>query len=382
MNNKTLFKLHGWMGLFAFIPLLVICVTGSILVFKYELESVLRPHMVTVTEGEQRLSFDTLKNNVNSKFKNYEIVGWVLFQNHERSDVVYLMPKGTENWQHIYVNSFNGAILSSPVAKDEYISDWLLELHANFLLNDTGLVITTIYSILLIFLGITGLMLYKKFWKTLFKIRWQARRILFFSDFHKQVGFFSAPIFLILGITGGYWNIAHLVHEYEHHNSGDAFVMQERLYNDAVSIDAVVQQATDRFDNFTPTYITFPYEGDVQFTVYGDVNSRNPLNSEYASSATFNRQSGEFMSSFDIRSAPFLHVFLDSFRPLHFGLFAGLPIRILWCIAGLMPLILSITGVYMWTVRRKKKRAKAKRLQERVLNQKGGASLIGREVAL
>jgi len=370
MNNKTLFKLHGWVGLFAFIPLLVICLTGSVLVFKYELENIIRPHMVTVLEPGQRLPLDTLKDKLNSQFSNHEIVGWVLFQNQQRSDVVYLMPKGTEEWQHIYVNAFDGKILSTPAVKDEYISDWLLELHANFLLDDAGLVITTLYSMLLIILGITGLLLYKKFWKSLLKIRWKARRVLFFSDFHKQVGFFSAPIFLALGITGGYWNIAHLLHEYEHHESGDTFVMQDRLYNDSLSIDDLLIQAEQTLSNFKATYITFPYEEDIHFTFYGDVNSCNPLNSEYASSVTFNRDNGEHISSYDIRDAALLDVFLDSFRPLHFGLFAGLPIRILWCAAGLMPLILSFTGVYLWFMRRKKKRAKKLKLRFKLQQQR------------
>jgi len=370
MNNKTLFKLHGWVGLFAFIPLLVICLTGSVLVFKYELENIIRPHVVTVLEQGQRLPLDTLKDKVNSQFSNHEIVGWVLFQNHQRSDVVYLMPKGTEEWQHIYVNAFDGKILSTPAVKDEYISDWLLELHANFLLGDAGLVITTLYSMLFIILGITGLLLYKKFWKSLLKIRWKARRVLFFSDFHKQVGFFSAPIFLVLGITGGYWNIAHLLHEYEHHESGDTFVMQDRLYNDSISIDDLQIQAEQTLSNFKATYITFPYEENIHFTFYGDVNSHNPLNSEYASSVTFNRDNGEHISSYDIRDAALLDVFLDSFRPLHFGLFAGLPIRILWCAAGLMPLILSFTGVYLWFMRRRKKRAKKLKLRFKIQQQR------------
>ncbi len=377
MNNKTLFKLHGWVGLFAFLPLLVICLTGSVLVFKYELENIIRPQMVTVSDQGQRQPMDTLKDNINAQFENHEIVGWVLFQNKERSDVVYLMPKGTEDWRHIYVNGFDGSVLSSPAKNDDFITDWLLELHANFLLDDTGLVITTIYSLLLIVLGISGLMLYKKFWKSLFKIRWQARRILFFSDFHKQVGFFSAPIFLVLGITGAYWNIEHLLHEYEHHESGESFVMQERLYNDSLSIDDLQQQAEKSLSTFKTTYITFPYEEDVHFTFYGDVNTNNPLNSEYASSVTFNRNSGDFMSSYDIRTAPFLNVFLDTFRPLHFGLFGGMTVRVMWCVAGLMPLILSFTGVYMWLVRRKKKRAKELRLQRNSEAQDNGPILDG-----
>jgi len=206
--------------------------------------------------------------------------------------------------------------------------------------------------------------------------------ILFFSDFYEQVSFFSAPIFIVLSINGGYWNIAHLLHECEHHESGEFFVMQGPLYNDSLSIDGLQWQAQDALSNFKITYTTFPCEQYIHFTFYGDVGTGNPLNSEYASSVTFNRNSGEHMSSYDIRTAPFLSVFLDSFRPLHFGLFGGMAVRVLWCVVGLMPLILSFTGVYMWFVRRKKKRAKKLRMQKLAANLEVGVEINGESMQL
>ncbi len=362
MKNKILFKIHGWAGLFAFVPLLVICLSGSILTFKYELENLIRPLMLTVDVNNERLPMDVLKNKVNAQFTNREIVGWLLFQNTRRSDVVYLMEKGTDTWRHIYINGYSGEILSKPAQKGEYLSDWLLELHVGFLLDDVGLLITSAYSILLIILGVSGLKMYRKFWKTLFRIRWKARRILFFSDFHKQVGFLSAPVLLVLGITGGYWNIGHYLSALE---KGEThFVMRERLYSDEISIDGLITHAQSKLNGLKTTYILFPYKQGIQFSIYGDVKSGNPFNSEYASSVSFHRQTGKYISAHDIRESSFLNVFLDSFRPLHLGLFGGLTVRILWCLIGLMPVILSVTGFYMWWFRREKKQAKKMRLRK------------------
>nr|WP_241651954.1 PepSY-associated TM helix domain-containing protein [Pseudoalteromonas phenolica] len=54
----------------------------------------------------------------------------------------------------------------------------------------------------------------------------------------------------------------------------------------------------------------------------------------------------------------FFLVAVDSFRKLHFGYFAGLPSRVIWCLIGLTPLIFAITGCYLWLKRRRpKKRA-------------------------
>ncbi|MBH8577595.1 PepSY domain-containing protein [Nostocaceae cyanobacterium CENA369] len=46
---------------------------------------------------------------------------------------------------------------------------------------------------------------------------------------------------------------------------------------------------------------------------------------------------------------------LNSFTPLHFGTFWGLPSRIFYIFVGLAPLILSVTGFVMWQYRYKGK---------------------------
>ncbi|MFN6526321.1 PepSY-associated TM helix domain-containing protein [Nostoc sp. ChiSLP03a] len=46
---------------------------------------------------------------------------------------------------------------------------------------------------------------------------------------------------------------------------------------------------------------------------------------------------------------------LNSFTPLHYGTFGGLPTRILYIFVGLAPLILFITSFVMWKHRYKTK---------------------------
>jgi len=59
--RKTLFKIHSWVALIALIPLLVISITGSVLVFKSEIDGLLMPdsHFV-VQQQANRLPIDTL----------------------------------------------------------------------------------------------------------------------------------------------------------------------------------------------------------------------------------------------------------------------------------------------------------------------------------
>ena len=133
--------------------------------------------------------------------------------------------------------------------------------------------------------------------------------------------------------------------------------MERSLYSDEISLQALHDDASRQLDGFEPTYITMPWEPGVNITFWGDVHSGNPLLSQYASSVTYSAQSCEHMLSSDIRAAGLGAKIIDSYRRLHFGDFAGLASKVLWCAVGLSPLLLSVTGLYIWYRRREKRRA-------------------------
>ena len=373
--NKWLFKIHGWMALVTFLPLLVICVTGSILVFKHEIDNLLIPDKVrVVVEGHQRLSLDELRYELETSLPDYEPMGWVLFQDVGRADVVYLIKKGTGDWYYTLLDQYRGRLLSPVLTEKDHLTDWLLSLHYTFLMHDTGLLITAALAIVLCLLGITGLILYRKFWKNLFTLRRKARLVVYFSDLHKMAGFYTSPILLILGITGAYWNIVHFVHELEEHKDGaEHYKVEGPLYNTALSLQALHDDAQQQLSGFKPTYLSLPYEPGIGITFFGDVGAGNPLHSEYASTVGYDAQTGIFTGSSDIRSAGLLRKTDDSFRNLHFGIFAGLSSRVLWFFAGLVPVLLAATGLTLWWKRRPQRRAKKAKL--RALRQQSATAI-------
>lgn len=368
--NKWLFKWHSRLALLAFVPLLVICVTGSLLVFKHEIDSLLMPDKVRVDASAElalpRLSLDALKTAVHTQVPDHEIVGWALFQDHARADLLYVIQRGTDAWQYILLDQYTGSVLAGPVDLDQHLSDWLLELHYAFLIDDPGLAITALMAVLLCWLGISGLILHRKFWKNFFTLRWNARLVVYFSDLHKMIGVLASPILLVLGITGGYWNIAHLVEEVqEHANGAEHPVMTGRLYSDALSLQGLHDDAIERLAGFEPTYISMPWEPGRQIRFFGDVDDSNPLISQYSSVVSYDPQSGDWQSNFDIRDAAVGMRVLDTFRRLHFGDFGGLTSKIIWATVGLTPLLLALTGVTLWAIRRRKiRQVQAKRARK------------------
>lgn len=340
------------------LPLLIISITGSILVFKVEIDGLLRPsHMlVEADQTTQRVSLDTLMATTVTENKPLLLAGWEIFDNKSRSDAGYMIKPGTNTWYKVYINQYNGELLSEPQIMTHYITDWLLELHYTFLLEMTGAWLGFVIALITLFLGISGVILYRKFWQKLFTLRTQAAKRILFSDIHKFIGIISSPILIVIAFTGGYWNIAGILHELEEHSGDNHQYMTAAYHSPNISFETLKQQAEAEIPSFKPGYMVVPNEPEDAITFFGDVNTNNPLNSEYSSTVSFDKVTGELLSKSDIREAGFLTVFIDSFRKLHFGYFGGLTTRIIWCVIGLSPVILMITGFYLYWDRRKKKR--------------------------
>ncbi|PKH87687.1 PepSY-associated TM helix domain-containing protein [Colwellia sp. Bg11-28] len=348
--RKKLYKWHSVGALFAMLPLLIISLTGSILVFKVELDTLLMPDKMQVsnTSPSERLSLDVLMANVKSKYPAHEIGSWELFDDKSRTDTAYLIKQQTTNWSKLYVNQYSGELLSKPIGTSDDLTDWLLDLHYKLLLETNGMFLGAVVSLLLLFLGISGIILYRKFWINFFTLRLILARRIFFSDLHKMIGISSSPVILILAFTGAYWNISLVIHEVSEHIVEEPYLIEHQLHNQELSIQTLLNSNQETIKNFEATYLLMPFEPAMDIMFYGTVNSANPLNSNYSSTISYDKSSGEMIHSEDVRSANALHVTIDSFRKLHFGHFGGLTSKLIWCVLGLSPLILAFTGLYLY----------------------------------
>jgi uncharacterized iron-regulated membrane protein len=365
--RKTLFKIHSWVALIALIPLLVISITGSVLVFKSEIDGLLMPdsHFV-VQQQANRLPIDTLITKTQKTYPEYVVGSWEIF-NDDTADRVYLIKRGTEDWYKFHLDQYTGNILSEPVGTSHYFTDWFLDLHYTFLLNDlkslpgqTGTVLGFFFAVFFLVLGITGLIIYRKFWQRLFSVRWRATLQIVLSDIHKMTGVIGSPIIIILAITGGYFNGAVWYHEVIEHAEEEHFVLTKNLYNEEISFQQVLDDSQKQIPTFNGTFLVMPLEPDENITLFGEVDTSNPLASEYANTVTYNKLTGEHMANWDIREVGVVWQVIDSFRKLHFGYFAGLISKIIWCVIGLSPVWLGGTGFYLWFTRRKRKKQSQK----------------------
>lgn len=86
----------------------------------------------------------------------------------------------------------------------------------------------------------------------------------------------------------------------------------------------------------------------------GEANRRRPR-----SKVWIDQYSGEVVAVEDPEKFTGGETFFNLMWPLHNGEAFGLPGRILWCLTGLVPLVLYITGLTVWL---RKRRARKLRL--------------------
>lgn len=356
MKTKTIWKLHSWLGLLAGVPLLVIALSGSLLVFKDEINAWLIPEKVLVEpQPTGTLPLEQRLDALQAGLPEHEVTGWAFYNEPERADFVFVMERGDNEWLHVYQNPYTGEILSEPATTTSDLMGWLLELHYTFLAGHIGMAVCGILAVMLCLLGATGFFIYRKFWKNFFSFRWRTSLRLLSGNLHKRVGVISAPVFLVLGLTGAWWNIDHLVHELEHLTEDEAEhdpIMARRLYATDIPLDRMEAEGRETMPDFRVRYISFPWEEGLGFTFWGELVDQNPFRSPYNSTVAFDAEEGTVQGYTRITEASLWAQIYDAFTPLHFGTFGGWMSRILWCVLGAAPGALALSGCFIWYKRR------------------------------
>jgi uncharacterized iron-regulated membrane protein len=350
IRKQTVWRVHSLLGLVAGLGLLVIGMSGSLLMFSREIDAILRPEVVTVEARGSRLPMDELVGRVASAFPGHQLTGWALFPGDPAaSDRAWMKLPDREAWLHAHIDPYTGRILSRPAESGEHFTGWLLELHYTFLADHAGMLAAGLLAVMLLLLGISGLWLYRDFFRQFLRLRWSASARILCSDLHKFIGITSVVFNLILGFTGAWWNLSHLIgHLFEEETPAETEPAAPLPPREWASLDAMTLEARNRITGFTTHYLSFPQTEDAVVSLHGRHGGAGPLRGLYGSHVDFDAESGEVRLVHDLRDDSAWAQIYDSFMPLHYGTFGGWPIRVLWSLGGLAPGLLAVSGFLIW----------------------------------
>src|SRR5690606_15562096 len=170
-------------------------------------------------------------------------------------------------------------------------------------------------------------------------------------DYHNLLGIVALAWATVVGVTGiinalatplrEAWQaneLAEMTQEY----AGKGAVAPDRYG----SIEIAMAEARKVLPGNNPQFIAFPggaFSSKHHYAVFfqGDT----PLTERLLTPALIDAETGAFT---DARPMPWYYQALSLSRPLHFGDYGGLPLKILWAALTLFTMVVLGSGLYLW----------------------------------
>ena len=204
--------LHGWMGLPFWAYLLLICLTGTIATLSEEFLWLVDPEVRAHASEAPPLSADALVAAVIAQRPGSRLASL------EFPDASYLAPKvelldpaGVE--RTYYVDAGSGHIQGESTVALPF-PEFIRGLHGWLLMPwnghySWGWYAVTLTSLPILGSMVTGILIYKKFWRAYLhpRLRIGKGARTFWGDLHRLAGIWSLPFIAIIGITGTYGNV-------------------------------------------------------------------------------------------------------------------------------------------------------------------------------
>jgi len=351
---KSSLASHSWIGLLVGFLMYLICVTGSLVVFSNYLKRWEQP---AVPE------YQTLAPQAATK-----AYGELLARMPDISgDILVMLPREDQP-RGMLVSAGGVYFLNEDGSRAGNISTpWtnsMVGLHdALHIPSDWGEILVSVIGVMLCGLIVSGFLAHPRIFRDAFNFRLGGSRHLEQADIHNRLSVWGAPFHLVIGLTGAWFGIAMLMYTLFGNVffDGDREAAIESIHGAAPKLEQQVQVADvghaltamkDIAPDARPIYMNV--EGANSPQQYILLGAEHPDSLIYAEQYRFDQQ-GNFLGKVGYSDGePGKQVLFSLYR-LHFGHFGGLPVMILYVIFGIALAVVSVTGINIWLVKRKKR---------------------------
>jgi len=206
--RKALFQIHLWTGIGLGLYILLMSVSGSAIVFRRELSRALAREPRVVAGSSSRMNEKELKQAAGRAFPGYEATRLFFRKNPDQPAEVWL-EKGDKKMQRLF-NPYTGADLGDSIRTSFRFVLWLVDLHDNLLMGQTGRLINAAGGILTALLGLTGTIIWWPgidTWRRSLSFRWKTNPKGFNWALHSALGFWTMALFVMWAVSGIYLSV-------------------------------------------------------------------------------------------------------------------------------------------------------------------------------
>lgn len=383
LNRAIWLKIHLYLALIAGFFFALMGLTGSISVYRQELDELLNPKLVIEQPSGKRQSLDKIMAAVRAEHPT-RYGSWTLeMPRSAHSMITVWYDKPRETFFELYaplmvsVNPYTAEVVASRFW-GQTITTWLLDLHTQLRLDRFGWNAVGVLGLLLTLSIGTGIYLW---WPGIREIgtafvSFSSKLGMYISsskrtaatpgrigmvqlafDLHRLIGLFSALILLLLAFTGFNLSYPSLLETLagssgmEHGATGRNIISTAIPNNHPVGLEAAEFVARGPFPKAELRRVTTPSGNSGIYRINlrqgNEINQRHPYTTVWV-----DRWSGQVKEVRDPSGFTAGETFASSIWPMHTGEAFGPTGRFLWFLSGIGLFVLYLSGLFRWLHRR------------------------------
>lgn len=357
---KTWSWLHKWSSLVCTVFMLLLCLTGLPLIFHHEIGHLLGTEVEApeMAKGTPHVSLDQVLEVGRSKHPDRVVQ--FSSPDEENSDIWFVTltptPDPTDDFRSVAIDARTAGVLAQPRFDEGFM--WVMfKLHVDLFAGLAGKLFLGFMGLLLLVAIVSGVVLYAPFMRKLDfgDVRRDRSRRVKWLDLHNLLGVVTLTWAFVVGATGmintwadlliKYWQYDQLTHVLEPYKGQPVVPVAERA-----SVQKSYEAALAHAPGTKLSFIAFPgtaFSSPHHHTFF--LKGETPLTSKLLQPVLVDARTAQ------VTAAPELPWYLTALlvsQPLHFGDYAGMPMKILWALLDLATIVVLGSGLYLWFKRR------------------------------
>lgn len=376
LSLKTWFEIHKWSSLVCTVFLLLLCITGLPLIFTHEIDHWLddaEPYAV-VEPGTPRASLDAMVATTKRLYPKDQIE-WLYIDDEDPQVLIGLNPQpGEDDLAHrLRFDAHTGQMLKHyPPADEEGHSfmEIMLHLHVDMFAGLPGELFLGFMGLLFCVAIVSGVVLYPPYMKKIpfGTVRGERSTRIKWLDLHNLLGVVTLSWAFVVGFTGVINELSTPLFKYWQGTAMQALLAPYQGHStpqggELASLDAAYDTVAKAQPGMSVSTFNFPgnpFGSPYHYVVWTRGNST--LTSRLFSPSLVDARTGALTAQVEM---PWYLRALEVSRPLHFGDYAGMPLKIIWAVLDLITIVVLGSGLYLWIARRKSAAARLAEIEAR-----------------
>ena len=358
--------LHRWSSLVATLPFLVLCLTGTVLIFHEEIDDAMG--VVPTVQADAAHTPQPISQavaNVLAAHPGERVLSIGIDAEHHPGVLLVItgdaVAQSFDGAKLRYADLSTAQAIGDPEASQTTLTGFLLELHAQWFIGLAGELIGALIALLVLLSLLSGLVVYAPYVKrVLFGVlrRGRGPRLLQL-DLHNFIGAVVLGWALVVTLTGfllGFGTVATGIWQMQELSAFRAQAQGQAVdvLQPPVDIDRAMASAlTTTEAGWRVLSAIWPgtdFSTPRHYTVL--LGGREGLDERLFRAALIDAQDGS------VAAARELPVYLKAIvlsEPLHFGDYGGLALKLLWTACTWLTLFITANGAWLWWNRRRKR---------------------------